>query len=165
MRIVTEHPPNFDDICKVFPSVRTNNNVLFCWGETLYNPSGGNISDSIMAHEELHSLQQKHGKLSPSSWWEKYLWDLTFRYDQELAAHAEEYLHFCKTHKDRNQQNLYLNLIGNRLAGPLYGNMVKVYTAIKNIRECATDSRIKPVYISKESTESITAPNPVADEH
>lgn len=162
MKVVQEYPPNYDDICKVFPEVKDKKGVLFCWGTTIFNPGGDPLSKPIMAHEELHCAQQHFGNLLPSKWWARYLEDLTFRYDQELAAHAREYKVYCDLHKDRNVQVQYLYLIANRLASPMYGSMVKASMARQDIKDTASNSRSKPIFIMKNLTEHLdVSTNPI----
>jgi len=81
MRIVKDYPPNYSLLQAVFP-LRPNN--LYPWGDILYNPSGLDIPEDIMIHEEVHKRQQED---DPQAWWNKYIQDKRFRLEQELQAY------------------------------------------------------------------------------
>lgn len=119
MKIVTARPPNFDQIAAVFKAA-LKPGVIFCYGETIFNPSGRPLSPALIIHESVHSHRQ-NGK--PDAWWERYLVDADFRFEEELFAHQEEYGAVCKG-LTRNQRRGELRQISRRLAGPLYGCMV-----------------------------------------
>jgi len=54
---------------------------------------------------------------------------------QELPAHRVEYFEFCKVNRDRNSQSMYLQQMARRLAAPMYGGIITVAEAIKEIRD------------------------------
>jgi hypothetical protein len=58
------------------------------------------------------------------AWWERYMRDVKFRYDQELAAHIEEYRRASEIAVNRRQRQYALKDIAHKLASPLYGKMV-----------------------------------------
>lgn len=84
LQIVVGHPPNFNLISLAFPITRGH---LFCYGTTLFNPSGSKIPEDIYEHERIHSQRQK----DPELWWNQYLLDRDFRYEEELIAYAHQY--------------------------------------------------------------------------
>lgn len=125
MVIAKAPPPNAEAIEKVFPGVTSGEQpIFFCYGRVIYNPSGADIPLQIIAHEAVHSLQQKVcGVNDPiNAWWDDYLSSALFRYEQELEAHQAEY-QFFRTLNNRHFSRQYLTGIAERLAGPLYGNM------------------------------------------
>jgi len=63
------------------------------------------------------------------AWWEKYLTDIEFRLDEELAAHRAEYKAWCAVSLNRQQRRFYLTQVAARLASPLYGNMLTYHQA------------------------------------
>lgn len=130
MHIVNSFPPNFVEIAMVFPQAG-NKGVIFTYGDTIYNPTGTEISLPLMVHEGIHSSRQQ--KDGVEAWWAKYLADPEFRLEEELPAHRAEYRTFLTTNKDRNARNLYLQAVANRLSGPLYGNLLTPWKARKEI--------------------------------
>lgn len=132
MQIVPTNPPNFAAIKAVFPSA-AEKGVLFCYGDTIFNPSGEFIPPALVAHEEIHSAQQ--ACIGPDLWWRQYLIDTQFRYAQELAAHIVEYHEFIRRMKNREMQRGYLRAVASRLSGPLYGNAVSFDEAMIAIKQ------------------------------
>jgi hypothetical protein len=121
------YPPNIDDIKKVFP---IGENVIFTYGNTIYNPGRGNIDLALMAHEQTHSIQQGD---KVKEWWERYLKDKEFRLSQELQAYQVQYRYYCKAIKDRNQRYRFLNRLAGDLSSEIYGNIISRSEAIKQI--------------------------------
>jgi hypothetical protein len=121
------YPPNIEDIKKVF---KLNDNVIFTYGNTIYNPNRGNIDLALMAHEQTHSIQQGD---KVKEWWERYLKDKEFRLSQELQAYQVQYQYYCKAIKDRNQRYRFLNRLAGDLSSEIYGNIISRSEAIKQI--------------------------------
>lgn len=119
----------FDRIVAMFPTAARAGTV-FTWGETVFNPSGRPIAPEILEHEAVHARQQGG---DPASWWERYLADAQFRFEQELEAHRVEYRAVCAQSKDRNARAAALQFIGSRLASPLYGGVVTRSEAMRAI--------------------------------
>ena len=126
--IVKGWPPNIEDIRAVLPVTSRN---IFSWGYTIYNPSGGDLSPALIEHEKVHGDQQGG---DPKSWWQKFLNSPEFRLQQEIPAHRTEYRAFCRLNKDRNARVAYLNSLGRRLAHPMYGKIITLAAAIKEIQ-------------------------------
>ena len=120
MEVSNTHPPNYEQILLVFPQA-ANKGVIFTYGNTIYNPTGGPVSDELKAHEAIHCARQGN---DIAGWWDRYLSDPEFRLDEELPAHRAEYRRFLFTHRDREECNAYLLRISERLASPLYGHLV-----------------------------------------
>jgi len=133
MEIVIAPPPIFDKIVAVFPSA-ANKGVIFTWGNTIFNPSGIHVNENLYAHETVHRDHQAKGE-SVEKWWERYLDDVEFRLTEELPAHQLEYKTFCGRNKDRNHRVNYLHAVANRLASPLYGNVMTKQAAIKALMQ------------------------------
>ena len=87
MKIVQEYPPNFSEIKSV---LNPDKSMIYCLGDTIYNPSGGEVFEDILVHEKYHEKQQKEWT-SPEIWWTKYLLDKVFREEQEIEAFAAQY--------------------------------------------------------------------------
>lgn len=111
-------PPNYTEICKVFPAAR-NRGTIFAYGDKIYVPSGNDISHHLKVHEAVHGIRQK--EIGVEFWWDKYLTDWRFRYHEELMAHRAEYLSMIRGEANRNQRRMALKLVASRLASPLYG--------------------------------------------
>lgn len=129
MNVVNSTPPNYADILAVFSNA-ANPGVIFTYGDTIYNPTGTDISSALLAHEGIHCGRQ--GK-DIDSWWERYLVDAEFRLNEELLGHRAEYRTFIGTTQNREVRNNYLQQIAHRLASPLYGNLLSMQQARKAI--------------------------------
>ncbi len=124
MKIIHAYPPNIDVIEAAF-HVRRIKGVIFTYGDTIYVPDGGSVSPELRAHEGVHFSQQTADPEKIRAWWDQYIADPEFRYHQEAPAHRAEYRTYCSLHRDYNQRARFLHEIANRLAGPLYGGLVK----------------------------------------
>lgn len=137
MNIKVELPPNIDAIDKIFPGVKNNcsrRGILFAYGNTIFNPSGIKIPAELIAHELTHSIQQdRMGANGVEEWWAAYLADKNFRFAMELEAHRIEYQEYAKQGFGRAFRRRYLAGCAERLAGPLYGKLVKKAEAKKLI--------------------------------
>lgn len=86
-----------------------------------------NLPKALIAHEETHLEQQKH----PVIWWIRYIFSVKFRLSQEIEAHRNEYR---AINGSKNEKYRQLNLIAERLCGPLYKNLLTKEEAIEAIR-------------------------------
>lgn len=123
--ILIENPPIYDRIAQVFDV--EGKSILYAWGDRIYNPGGIIIPKELISHERIHGERQGTDEASVLAWWDRYLVDAEFRFNEELPAHREEYLSLAKRHRDK--QMLYLQYVGEKLASSLYGNMVTVEQA------------------------------------
>jgi len=127
--VVNKFPPNIDDIRAV---LTLGGKEIFAWNGIIYNPGGGYLTEWLVAHEQVHFLQQAG---DPESWWAKYLDDIDFRLEQEIEAHRVEYRTFCKHNRDRNKRARFLFEISHRLASPMYGSALPHAKALKEIKQ------------------------------
>jgi len=127
MKIVTDYPPNVDEIRLVFP---ISDSVIFAWGDTIFNPGGGEIPPELIEHEEVHGTRQGN---DPKGWWDRYLIDPAFRLAEEVPAHKEEF-RWIVQNANRAERRRALLLISERLASPLYGKMIRPQEAKKIIK-------------------------------
>ena len=124
-------PPNFEEIAKVLPQARRSDTV-FTYGNVIYVANGQELPQSIIAHECVHVQQQfLYGR---DAWWERYLRDIAFRFQQETAAHQVEY-RIMLNDGNRRERRRAEKLIAQRLAGPLYGNACSPMRARALLRE------------------------------
>lgn len=127
MIIIKGFPPNIDEIRSRFKLKGTE---IFCWGNKIYVPSGSNLPPELIAHENVHRQQQGD---DIEGWWDKYLNDAEFRFDQELAAHRVEYKTYCYSGVTRGQRRMYLRVVSHRLASAMYGNVCAIKEAKQKI--------------------------------
>lgn len=121
MRVVHQFPPNWKDIVRVFPQVRSRVGMFFCWDKIIYAPTpGSKLTGPLLAHETMHSRRQD-GK--PQAWWDAYLVSKDFRLAEELLAHQAEYIVQAEN-ANRHYRRQALKSIATRLSGKLYGSMV-----------------------------------------
>ncbi len=127
MEIVIDRPPIYDRAAKVFP---LEGREIFAYGDKIYNPGGFVVPAWLVAHEEVHQLQQAG---EPEAWWDQYLVDAEFRFHMELAAHRREYESYCEHNKDRNKRLQYKRIVAKKLSAPLYGNMITRFDAMRSL--------------------------------
>lgn len=133
MTVIRMYPPNFQKIKKRFGNVVTGGKVIFTYGERIYNPGSAQLTDALFAHERVHADRQIAMGIEP--WWDKYIEDNQFRFDEELPAHKAEYEVIAKRHLPGAKATEHaLRAIAERLAGPLYGRMVSFDQALEAIR-------------------------------
>ena len=141
MDIIKEYPPVFNKILD--SGMRPSPYTVYAYGDKIYNPSGMNLPEEILVHEEVHMRQQMEyivvtPKQNPvESWWERFIEDKYFRIAQEVEAYAVQYRFVCKRQKDRNIRNKVVLHYAKTLAGPIYGNCVSVMGARKMILDKA----------------------------
>jgi hypothetical protein len=130
VKIVNSFPPNYSLICAAIPEVAAEDNVVFTYGDTIYNPYGGEIQDHLHLHESIHEEQQK--ELGADGWWHKYLADKKFRLEQEIEAYQIQYKFVFKTY-GRVTATDFLREIAGDLAGAAYGDIIDRKQARKAI--------------------------------
>lgn len=91
MRIIIDWPPNFDLIALALPEAAREH--IYCYGDTIFNPSGKHIPIDQQFHEFIHMKQQLEIEGDADLWWNKYLTDAQFRLEQETVAYGEQYLY------------------------------------------------------------------------
>lgn len=129
MNIVSGTPPNYADIVKVFPAA-TREGVVFTYGDTVYVRGKAELPVQLKVHEGVHVQQQK--SIGAQPWWDRYLVDGQFRFEQELVAHRAEYRRLRSI--DKNLGRRHLDFIAKRLSSPLYGGICTFREARKAIR-------------------------------
>lgn len=120
MKIIVGYPPNYLEICAALPAVKTSPRAIFTYGNKIYNPGGGKIPQELETHERTHSERQ--AKIGVKNWWNHYLRDSRFRFDEELLAYQAQYEATYNYHK--KVRRIILNAIAKDLSGPLYGRLV-----------------------------------------
>lgn len=120
MEVVRDYPPNYEAIAARFPVIR-GKPILFAWGDRIYNPRGGIVSSALQAHEAVHGRRQG---ADIEGWWERYLEDDRFRFEEELAAHRAEYEYLIQEGAgNRQARRSAMRIVARRLASPMYGRL------------------------------------------
>lgn len=136
MHISHEKPPIWDQAVKVL-GVKEDEVVFFTYGNTCYNPTGTELTDDLIRHEETHVEQQMADPEVAKLWWERFFRDPVFRLDQEAEAYGAQYKFICQKVKDREKRMQNLFGLAKLLSGPLYGSIISQGKAIQLIREYA----------------------------
>ena len=152
MKIVNAEPPEW--IMKgCLDKFRVNvGQTVWTYGDTIFNPGGGPVSDHVFAHESQHGAQQANRELmlqyiEPTeriddeklagkmrdAWWREFLANPRFRLEQEAEAYGAQYRFYCERVKDRNRRALFLVQLARMLSGPLYQVAVSAQQARKMI--------------------------------
>lgn len=130
MKQVRAYPPNYVELAAAFPWIKGRQGLLYAWGDRVYNPSGITIPPQLWAHEEVHGQQQGDAQGGVEAWWEEYIRDPDSRFHWELEAHRAEFAAYVGNHASRAT---YLDTLAARLSGPLYGNLLTLDEARKEI--------------------------------
>lgn len=120
MKIKNSYPPNYDELIKHF-DIADNPNIIFTYGNKLYVPNKQNIPDDLIVHESIHMEQQK--KIGVKEWWNKYIFDIDFRIDQEAEAYNAQYK-YLKESFNRHDRRAKLKQLVEVFSGPVYGNIL-----------------------------------------
>jgi len=120
MKIINTNPPHIEKIKAVFNLDGLK--VVFTYGDEIYNPTGENIPEHVICHEEIHSRQQKD--IGRDVWWDRYLVDSKFRLDQELEAYRGQYQFVKKIAKNSKVLSNFLSAIAKDLSSKMYGNIL-----------------------------------------
>lgn len=133
LQVKEEFPPNYEQVAARF-DIR-GKGVVFTYGDTLFSPGGTGIPPHLMAHEEMHMVQQKAPGMTPELWWEKYLNDDSFRLDQELEAYQCQFKFERPFLKDRNRKARFLHQLASALSSPIYGGIISYPEAYRLIQQ------------------------------
>lgn len=137
MNIIKSEPPMFDLIDAAFHV--KGKAVLFCFGDDIYNPLGVAVSKALVAHENVHRIQQNG---SPLEWWSVYIRSPVFRLAQEIPAHHAEYKEYCAGQPNRNLRRAYLSDCARRLSSALYGGLISKDEAKRAIKGKPGEARL-----------------------
>lgn len=127
MKVVEGFPPNIELIRLALPF---SPNAIYCYGEKVFNPTGKEIPEDVLYHEQVHVKQQ--GEL-PEQWWNRYLTDTQFRLEQEVEAYAAQY-QFVKRHYPSKAHKEALFDMASTLSSPMYNVGISYQQAESMIR-------------------------------
>lgn len=133
--VLNARPPNFDEIKKFFP-LDNFKGAIFAYAPNIYNPSGVELPKELIEHERVHIQRQNEHEGGAKGWWDDYLNDEQFRFNEELLAHRAEYQTFLMLKQPaRELRRKALKMISKRLASALYGKMCSQARAAELISE------------------------------
>lgn len=95
----TEKPPVWGELEKRFMPEWKRTAVAY--GNTIHAAQLP-LPVDVEVHERTHLHQHGYTNDGAAKWWDRYLKDADFRYEQELEAYRDQYRFLCKTVKDRN---------------------------------------------------------------
>lgn len=122
--IIKAYPPNFTELTRHFP-IKGVPGILYAYGDRIYNPSGVKVVPWILEHEKVHCTRQllDEQHINVEEWWSDYIYNAPFRLEEEVLAHRKEWSMTQDLISVRDRLH-YLDMMVDRLSGPIYGNMV-----------------------------------------
>lgn len=130
MQIIPTTPPNYEEILKAFPNA-SKPGTIFAYAPDVYYPGGARLPQHLVDHEYVHIMRQH--EVGVEKWWQLYIRDMDFRYMEELLAHRAEYRSLLATATSRQQRRAALKAVAKRLCSPLYGRIVSLENAMKEV--------------------------------
>ena len=134
---IYQKPQNYSQIVEALGDV-SKYNPVFCYGDTIYNPFGREITPDVEHHESIHSRQQAQFT-SPDDWYSRYLTDKKFRYEMELEAYSEQYSFGKEIVKKNKLTDAFLDSLASELCGEAYGLGLTFGEARSKIRNFARE--------------------------
>lgn len=134
MNLIKGKPPVYDKIIQA--GLKPRHNTVFTYGEDLYiqDIDENLIDDLLLSHEEVHTRQQGD---DVEGWWDKYLSDKQFRYEQELEAYGIQYKALIDSGAKDRAKKWFLYMFASDLASPMYGELISINEAESKIRNRA----------------------------
>ena len=132
VRIIYDYPPVWGSVCKTFQIIPRN--VIFAYGDCIYNPDQIDLPDYLVEHEKVHFGQQGHTQEGAALWWGKFLRDPEFRVSQEVEAYGKQYRVMCSQTNDRERRVKILYSLAASLSGPLYNKAITQAEAMRLIK-------------------------------
>lgn len=133
MNVSPTYPPNIEDIRKVIP-FESMKNACFTYGDTIHNPSMGDLDECIYLHEAQHAIQQ-YDVGGPQVWWKRWLSEPIFRIEQELVGYGYQFRRYCELNKDRNKRARYLYTLASDLSSEQYGKVLSLMQVRDRLKE------------------------------
>lgn len=130
VEIVHDYPPNYEKIEKRF---LLSGSEIFAYDGVIYHPGHTILSPPLVAHEQVHFLQQSEYPGGVEAWWDRFLEDPEFLYEQELRAHRVELSTYYVMNRDRNKRAKYKHLLARRLSSPTYGQVRTFQQVLKDL--------------------------------
>lgn len=132
-KISTKKPPaHIYDKCVAKWGVDFNKGIVFTYGDTIHSKDP--IPKDLMVHELVHVRQHRDYPGGKDMWWERYLEDDQFRYDQEIEAYRKQYQWILNNVKDREVIFKHLMHYAQCLSGEMYGKIITLKKAMDEIK-------------------------------
>ena len=100
---ISQKPPPIYKLAQEKFGVDFNKGVVFTYGDTIH-VANGRLSPDLLVHELTHVEQQQNFPGGKEAWWELYLKDEKFRFNQEIKAYQAQYKKVCMDTKDKNKR-------------------------------------------------------------
>lgn len=108
----------------------TDKQPIFAYRGKIWNPYGGGMDDSIMAHEMVHLEQQGEDS---EGWWELYFMDPAFRLEQEIPAYRKQVQELRRMGFNHSVIAFHKARMCKDLSGPMYGSVIGYAAAYRAI--------------------------------
>lgn len=131
MKVSSEYPPNIEKLVRAFGSDPT---AVYCYGDTIYNPSGREITPDVEIHEAVHSRQQGE---HPEFWCDKYIEDAEFRLQCEVEAYGAQYAFASRFVPSTHIRKWLVDKLASELSSPCYNLGITWAEARSKIRNFA----------------------------
>lgn len=134
MKLIKGKPPIYENILKA--GLKPTEKTVFTYGDSLYiqDMNESEIDPILLAHENIHTLQQGN---DIDAWWDIYIHNTHFRYEQELEAYGGQYKYVLALNPPDKIKKFFLNTFATYLSSPMYGSLVSVLEAESKIRNKA----------------------------
>lgn len=134
--IINDRPPIFEKILAAFPGA-DNPNVLFAYDGAIYNPGAHKLPPELIDHESVHLDRQK--EIGADVWWEQYINDGSFRYEEEYLAHLAELKSIVARMPNAKSRDNAVDHITRKLVAPLYDHKIPFHVAHARLRRGLRD--------------------------
>jgi len=125
MKEIKKYPPNFKKLEKAFGTLPST--TVFSYGHKIYNPSGKEMPDHLIEHEQAHATRQL--EIGVRVWWKKYIEYKDFRLNEEVIAFRVQY-QYILANAPRRDRMAFLHKFATSLSSSMYGNMVSKKEAL-----------------------------------
>lgn len=118
MKYSNQKPEIYDTLHEAF-GVEWNQGIIITYGDTVYCKYPLDTDKEV--HEQVHIDQQAF--YGVTEWWDRYLEDPQFRFEQELEAYKAEAEFVRKHMPDRNKRVQLIHRMCKDLSSSNYGNV------------------------------------------
>ena len=131
--ILIGEPDNIDAIHERFPEVKNITHVVFTYAPHIYKRIELDLPPDLRVHEATHLQQQGE---DPAAWWDQYLNDTEFRYQQELEAYGYQ-MAFVKMFYSGRHYEVMKNHTARSFSSSMYDLGINQSVAESKIRNYA----------------------------
>lgn len=106
--------------------------MIFAYDHTIYADEGTTVPVDLIFHEGVHFIQQdKYG--GADAWWDEYLSNPMFRFDQELEAYGKQIARY--TSSNSVSRSGMLDWAAEAMSSVAYGGMITYKDARKALKQ------------------------------